>query len=98
MGGQTTGGIASGNILNIKGGTIGTTIAADEEENPLMSGNLIAAGVNEEGPATDNTVNITGGLLGSMMSLYGGYSTIPDWRHRVKQHPEYFWRYHQQGQ
>ena len=40
-----------------------------------MSGNLIAAGVNEEGPATDNTVNITGGLLGSMMSLYGGYST-----------------------
>ena len=68
-GGLTKSGDASGNTLNISGGTIGTT------ENESETSNLIAGGYTSDGAATDNTVNVYSGILGLMMSLYGGYST-----------------------
>ncbi|WP_288298830.1 autotransporter outer membrane beta-barrel domain-containing protein [uncultured Megasphaera sp.] len=66
--GQTPAGDASGNTLDIYGGTIGTTDAAEENTN------LIAAAYTKDGAADSNTVNVYGGTLGVMMSLYGGYT------------------------
>lgn len=57
-------GAASGNTVNIQSGTIGGS------EESTLSG-----GYSEDGASDDNTVTITGGILSSLLSLYGGYST-----------------------
>ncbi|HJI72830.1 MAG TPA: hypothetical protein OIM03_00850 [Veillonellaceae bacterium] len=70
LGGHSALSDATGNTVNIAGGTIGTESSGTGEADD----NAIAGGFAEEGQANDNTVNITGGTLGAMMSLYGGYS------------------------
>ncbi len=63
IGGYTSSGTASGNTIDLTGGTISTS-------------GIIAGGYTADGAATGNTINIKdNAVLNGTMSLYGGYGT-----------------------